>query len=537
MIVKELFTRMSLEVNRASFAAGQRVVNNLRSDLLNLGGAVVGAFATREVIAFTKKTLEALPAINDTAVKAGIATDSLQLLRYAFENSGASSTDLDNGLMRLNKSIALAAQGNKVVAAAFQKMKISIRDSNNRIRKTDDIFLDIADGIKAIKDPAIQAEMSMKLLGNSGASLIQGFESGSGGLRKFGEEANRLGLVVSGRAISAVNSANTAINKLGKVITTSFMEIVAVAAPALESMSNFLIEIILSIRSSISLITKYRKSIEFISFAIGVILVGAGMRWLYLQGAMLVKAIALAAANSYLSTTTFILAGAFDLAAVSGAALLRVVTMFLIPFLKVAAIGALIYLVFEDIYYSMTGGIGLFSTLSGKWNEFAASWFDSVNEDDVWWIKAIKYGVGIIALFIGSIDNAFTMLFEGIEKVFNYASKLYDKIASITSSDVFSFFGGIGSKIASVGKGIVGDSEKAIAELAAGDGLSAKTMSFTRSKGSTTAINNNTGGITVNVNSSNISGSPESVGRSVGRAVKDAQLDISRATFDLLPEV
>ena len=153
--------------------------------------------------------------IERVAAAAGFGAEEFQRLSYAASEAGVSSDALETATEFLSKSIGLAKDGTKEYAEVFQRWGIAIKNSIGDLRQAPEILDEIADKMKAIKDPAEQAAMAQDLLGRSGKQLIAIMSEGSAAMHARGAGA----AVFSDEDIANVKEAHQEILKLTNTLT------------------------------------------------------------------------------------------------------------------------------------------------------------------------------------------------------------------------------------------------------------------------------------------------------------------------------
>jgi hypothetical protein len=146
--------------------------------------------------------------INDAAKRTGLATEELSKLRLAAETSGSSFEGLATGLKFLGKNMELANAGSKEQIRAFAAAGISAQDLANAHGDVNKVFTQLADTFAGAEDGAGKTAVSMALLGRSGTDLIPMLNEGSAGLKRWGDEAQRAGRVVTAEAAQAADEFN-----------------------------------------------------------------------------------------------------------------------------------------------------------------------------------------------------------------------------------------------------------------------------------------------------------------------------------------
>ena len=87
-----------------------------------------------------------------------------------------------------------------------------------------------------------KADLAYKLFGARGAKMINMLQGGSAAMREAMMEAERLGLVMSAETAQGVEDANDAITRLGSFLTSSFTRGVAELAPAIERVTEAIMQ-------------------------------------------------------------------------------------------------------------------------------------------------------------------------------------------------------------------------------------------------------------------------------------------------------
>lgn len=220
--------------NRMRLAAEAGGIGKITNAARNLGGAV--AIAAKKTLMLgtamasivmigggflfkiTKQTSEYGDKIWKTSQKIGIAAGAWQELAHAGEMSGIEQDALSTGLVRLNKNIVEAANGNKTMTEWFQRAGISIKDAEGKVKSADQVLMEMAEIFGKMPDGAKKTAVAVALAGRSGADLIPMLNSGSKGLAAMRKEAQDLGLVLSDDTARASETFNDNISRMMKAI-------------------------------------------------------------------------------------------------------------------------------------------------------------------------------------------------------------------------------------------------------------------------------------------------------------------------------
>lgn len=148
------------------------------------------------------KAASAGAAIDDVAKRAGVGVIEHQRLAFALEQSGGSAEGLSSSYKFLDKAIVDARTGAGPAAAAFTKLGVSV-EKLSATKNVEERFKIIADGFGRIDDQALKTDLSLQVLGRGGLELLPLFAEGADGISKLGDEAARLGILMSEDAVKA----------------------------------------------------------------------------------------------------------------------------------------------------------------------------------------------------------------------------------------------------------------------------------------------------------------------------------------------
>lgn len=200
---------------RSAKIGGMAVVSlghDLRKMALMGGAAVVAlSFAVFRLI---KSTADAGDAALLAAQKTGVQIESYQRLAYAAGMAGVETTGFDDSLKFLNISIDAAGRGSKADARAFRQLGISIKDARGQVKPTEQLMVEIADRMATMDDGAQKTAIAMALFGRSGVDLIPMLNEGGDAIKRWGEEAQAAGLIMSEETARQADELNDSLDSL-----------------------------------------------------------------------------------------------------------------------------------------------------------------------------------------------------------------------------------------------------------------------------------------------------------------------------------
>lgn len=188
-----------------------RKLGSFQKQTNNILKSIGGFFAVREAIRYTQAIVDQADRMNDLSKATGETVETLSRLSFAAEQNGGDLETLATGLRALSVSAAAAAKGTGEDANAFRALGVSVTDTEGKLRPLGAIFNDVADGFERFRDGAGKAAVAQTLFSRSGTALIPTLNLGSEGLKRLGEESDRLGNTMSTKSARSADEFNDAL--------------------------------------------------------------------------------------------------------------------------------------------------------------------------------------------------------------------------------------------------------------------------------------------------------------------------------------
>jgi len=223
-------TKKSFRAVTVGLNAIKKAAFSMQSALVAVGIAGFGFLV--------KKSMDATDALGKMADKIGINTAELGGLRYAAELTGVATNTLDMGLQRMVRRVSEAANGTGAAKNALLELGLSAKSLNDL--SPDEQFRAIADAMEGVAGQGEKVRLAMSLFDTEGVALVNTLKGVSAALKEMEQEAERLGLRLSGNLVKGVEKANDAMTKLGNYVTNVFHRAVAELSPLIETITNSL---------------------------------------------------------------------------------------------------------------------------------------------------------------------------------------------------------------------------------------------------------------------------------------------------------
>jgi len=199
--------------------------------------SLAGALSVGVFVAAGKAALNFADDIGKMAQKVGMTTEALSKLTYAAKLSDVSMQELQVGVQQLSKNMEAGSEG-------LAALGISATDASGNLRSTAEVFADVAESFANMEDGAGKTAIAMNIFGRSGAQLIPLLNSGKRGLNEMGDEAKRLGVVISNDAAKAAEKFNDNMTRLQEAMNGLVQEGIAPLLPSLIGITEAMLDIV-----------------------------------------------------------------------------------------------------------------------------------------------------------------------------------------------------------------------------------------------------------------------------------------------------
>lgn len=184
-----------------------------------IGNAVNAGKASDELLTLSRNT--------------GMSVEELQKMEYASELVDVSIDQMTGSLKKLTMKMSSGSD-------VFDQLGVSIYDANGEMRNVTDVWYDSLKALSQVENETERDAMAMELFGKSAMDLSGIIDDGGEALRKYGEEAEDAGLIMSKEAAQDAAKLNDEIDKLKSTFKMSMTQMGASLAkqllPALQKL-------------------------------------------------------------------------------------------------------------------------------------------------------------------------------------------------------------------------------------------------------------------------------------------------------------
>ena len=164
--------------------------------------------------------------LNTLSKQTGLSTDTLQKMQYAAELVDVPFDRISGAVTKMKKSMGGSGE-------AFDKLGVSVTDSTGHMRNAESVFFDVIKAMSRIPNEVERDQIAYEIFGRSADELAGIIDDGGQALREYGDEAERLGLVLSGDTLTALNETNDAVDKSKAQFKAAALELGATIAQGL----------------------------------------------------------------------------------------------------------------------------------------------------------------------------------------------------------------------------------------------------------------------------------------------------------------
>ena len=172
--------------------------------------------------------------VNTLSARTGVATDTIQALKYSEELLDVSMETVTSSMARNIRSMQQAADGSEKYAEAYNKLHVSVTDANGNLRDSEEVFWELIDALGEVENSTERDALSMQIFGRNAQSLNTLIKAGSAGFREMYQEADKLGYILDQNTLDGLNRTSDALERVSKTADTVKQMIGAEVAPVVE---------------------------------------------------------------------------------------------------------------------------------------------------------------------------------------------------------------------------------------------------------------------------------------------------------------
>lgn len=235
---KEAADGFSVGMEKAKVAVDKvgSAASTVQQKTKKLSAAAAGVVTAFGAAAY--KSVQMADDLNTLSKQTGISTEDLQKMSYAADLVDVSVDTITGSVSKLKKSMVSDSAD---TVAAFQRIGVSVTDTEGNLRDVTDVFYEALEGLSQIGNETERDTLAMQLFGRGADEMAGIIDDGGAALKALGEEASQLGVVLDQETLDSLNAVNDQIDQLKAKATG---EIASAGAKAMEALAPILDTII-----------------------------------------------------------------------------------------------------------------------------------------------------------------------------------------------------------------------------------------------------------------------------------------------------
>ena len=213
-------------------------------------GAAAGAAAA--IYKVSTKAATAADHIDKMSQKIGISREAYQELDFICSQSGANVDNLRIGMKTLTNQMGRAASGTGNAADMFNRLGLSIYDSNGNMKSQEQMLWETLDALQGVENQTERATLANTLFGKSGSDLMPLINGARGSIADMRQEAHDLGLVMSDEGVDAGVKLTDTIDKAKRSFEAITNQIGINFMPIIQTALDFILEHMPEIQTVVS---------------------------------------------------------------------------------------------------------------------------------------------------------------------------------------------------------------------------------------------------------------------------------------------
>lgn len=208
------------------------VINGLKT------AAGLAKKAWDEVYAIARDSAAYADDILTISTNTGIATDTLQELKYAEPLIDVPLSTITDSMKKVTTALSGARDGSDKYKTAFEQLGISVTNQDGTLRDSETVFWEIIGALGNMKDGTDKDALAMQLLGKQANSLNGLIKTGKDGIKNFADEAHAMGAVLDKDALNKLGNLDDSFENLHSAMVSLRNNAAVLFAPALTLVLN-----------------------------------------------------------------------------------------------------------------------------------------------------------------------------------------------------------------------------------------------------------------------------------------------------------
>lgn len=168
----------------------------------------------------------------------GMSVESLQAYSYAADLVDVSLDTLTGSMAKQVKSMSSARDGSKSMQEAYDKLGVSVANSDGTLRDSETVYWETIDALGKMQEGAERDALAMQIFGKSAQELNPLISQGSAGIAELTDEAKRMGAVLSEDTMNQLGAFDDSVQRLKQGSEAAKRVMGTVLLPQLQTLAD-----------------------------------------------------------------------------------------------------------------------------------------------------------------------------------------------------------------------------------------------------------------------------------------------------------
>lgn len=164
--------------------------------------------------------------LNTLSKQSGLTTEEIQKMKYASDMIDVSFEDISGALRKMKPKMQDSNE-------TFKRLGVEVKNADGSLRNVNEVFYEAVSALSTIGNETERDQVAMELFGKGADSLAGIIDDGGAALKEYGDEAERLGLILDQETLDRINAVNDKLDESKAKWNAAKLELGAVVAEAL----------------------------------------------------------------------------------------------------------------------------------------------------------------------------------------------------------------------------------------------------------------------------------------------------------------
>lgn len=249
-IAQNQTSKTSGKLNKYGAMAG-KVMGVMGKATIATGAALVAGVAagTAAVGKLISNITESADTLEKMRVTTGLNYEELQKLQYISSQLSVNFDSVQSAAGIMTKQMAAAKKQGSEAANAFNSLGIDVKDLSGKLRPQAEVFKESLAALSQVENQSERNALAFKIFGKGAAELFPILDAGTGEIQKLAAEADKLGIVMSDKQVSAAEQLGDTIDKVKLAASGLGNKLVSSVVPQVQTLLDGLINNLPQIQS------------------------------------------------------------------------------------------------------------------------------------------------------------------------------------------------------------------------------------------------------------------------------------------------